>query len=501
MNSDDIKSLHWSEIIAKKVSEKQKPPFVVAAGITPSGPVHPGTLCEFLFAYAISKQLEKYGQVRYIFVSDDFDDLDSVPEPLKKYEKVIFEDMGQPLCIARDPAGCHKSFADHFIAETKTIMNIFGVSLEFLRASDLYSKGYYDEYAKMLCEKKDEVKEIVRVSSNREEMPSDWFPIIPLCERCSNLSKNVILEYHSGEYSYRCSKCGYAGKDKIENHHYKLLFRLDWPTRQKFLNVSVEGGSVDHHSPGGTISTLIAIHKHIYKEEPPFLYKFGLLKYMGKKYSKSKGIGHTVNELLELLPVELIKYILFRPDIDEDKELAITKETLFPLLDEFKYISSVDKTSKNITRADYKKAIAFELCEAKTIWKADISDMVIYYNIYEDWDRVGKLLDDAQGVKYLQPYIDKWLSRGLVPDRYVFKISLAGEPSAAVREFFLSLDESMNAETIHNTVFAVAQKLEIEPKQLFKECYQWILGRETGPRLGKLIYAVGVKRFKENIKV
>lgn len=497
---DDLKSMHWSEIIAKKVIESKKPPYVVAAGITPSGPVHPGTLCEFLFAYAVSKQLKKYGETRYVFISDDFDDLDAVPEPLKQYSKIIEEDMGMPLCLARDPAGCHKSFADHFIAETKDIMKTFGVELEFLRASELYAAGYYDEYAKMLCERKEEVKEIVRVSSNREDMPSDWFPIVPLCEKCKNLAKNTVLEYDNGRYKYKCSKCGHVGEDRIENHHYKLLFRLDWPTRQKFLRVVVEGGSVDHHSPGGTISTLIAIHKKVYREEPPYLYKFGLLKYLGKKYSKSKGIGHTVNELLTLAPPEVIKYMLFKPDVDEDKELAINKDTLFQILDDFKHASTIDKNDKTITRADYKKAVAFELCEVKRMWKAEISDIIIYYNIYGDWQKVGELLGDQDGVDYLKGYIETWLKRGLVHDRYLFEIKIERKPTGVVKKFIESLRDDMNAEEIHNAVFATAKQLGIEPKELFKECYEWLLQKESGPKLGKLIYAVGVRKLKKEIE-
>jgi len=499
METDDIKSLHWSEIIAKKVAEKQKPPFVVAAGITPSGPVHPGTLCEFLFAYAVSKQLKKYGKTSYVFVSDDFDDLDAVPEPLKEHGKTINEDMGMPLSLARDPVGCHKSFADHFIAETKAIMQVFGVELEFLRASELYRAGRYDEYAKMLCERKEEVKEIVRASSNREKMPDDWFPIVPLCQKCRNIAKNTIIEYDKGKYRYKCSKCGHIGEDEIKNHNYKLLFRLDWPTRQKFLKVNVEGGSVDHHSPGGTISTLVAVHRQIYQEEPPYMYKFGLLKYLGKKYSKSKGIGHTVNELLTLAPPEVIKYILFKPDIDEDKEVAINKDTLFRILDDFQHASTIDKNNPAITRADYKKAISFELCEARRVWKTEISDMIIYYNIYRDWKKVGELVGERESVNYLRPYIEKWFEKNLVPDRYMFEIKLTGKPGEAVKAFVNAIDEKMDAKQIHDSVFAVAGELKIEPQQLFKECYQWLIEKDVGPRLGRLIYAIGVKKLKDKI--
>ena len=135
----------------------------------------------------------------------------------------------------------------------------------------------------MMCENKDQVKEIVGKSSNRDKMPDEWFPIMPICTKCNNVYRNIVLSYNEGTYKYKCSKCNNESEDKIENHNYKLLFRLDWPTRQKFLNVIVEGGSVDHHSPGGTIATLKKIHSEFYKEEPPYMYKFGLLKYKGKK--------------------------------------------------------------------------------------------------------------------------------------------------------------------------------------------------------------------------
>ncbi|MFH1222425.1 MAG: lysine--tRNA ligase [Candidatus Micrarchaeota archaeon] len=506
-DADEVKNMHWSEILAKKIAAERKPPFVVAAGITPSGPVHPGTLCEFLFAQAVAKELGPHGKVHYVFISDDMDALDSVPEPLKEYAATINEDMGMPLCLARDPKGCHASFAEHFIAETQNIMKIFGVKVEFLRASELYAAGKYDEYAKLLCERKDEVKEVVRASSNRDVMPADWFPIMPLCEKCKNVEKvdaasgkkrgNTVLEYKDGAYKYRCSKCGYEGNDTIAAHHYKLLFRLDWATRQKFLNVVVEGGSVDHHSPGGTLSTVIAIRRKIYNEEPPFLYKFGLLKYKGKKYSKSKGIGHTVNELLTLAPVAVIKYVLLRPDVQEDKELVIDKDTLFVLLDDFKKASQLAKSSESMSRPDRKKAIAFELCDAGAVWTADPSDLVLYYNIYGDWKKAGELAGDAAGVKMLEPYLKVWLEKQLVPDKYMFKLAYnKAAVTPLVEKYLAALKPGMSAEDIHNLAFTVAQESGAQGKDVFKQMYNWLIAADMGPRLGKLIFAIGVEKVK-----
>lgn len=494
---EDIKSLHWTEIVAQKISKEKKPPFVVLAGITPSGPVHPGTLCEFMYAYAVSKKLEKYGKTEFRFVSDDLDALDSVPEPLKPYEAEILPNMGMALAYAPDPKKCHNNFADHFVSETQKIMKAFGVNVEFLRASDLYKQGKYDQFAKMMCENKDQVKEIVKVSSNRDKMPDEWFPIMPLCIKCKNVDKNVVLSYNKdGSYNYRCNKCNNESEDKIENHNYKLLFRLDWPTRQKFLNVVVEGGSVDHHSPGGTIATLKKIHIDFYKEEPPYMYKFGLLKYKGKKYSKSKGIGHTINEMLELLPEEIIKYILLKSDVEQDKELVIDVETLMPILDEFRRIGQTEKADE-LHRADHKKIIAYELCDAKKIWNFDVGDAILYYSIYKNWDKVAELVEDKKGVENLKPYMQAWIERKLIPGKYLFEVKMNNTDNADVIGALSTLQPSMTADQVQNAIFEYSKANKIEMKDLFKGFYLAIINQDSGPKLGKLIHAIGIEKVKK----
>ena len=37
------------------------------------------------------------------------------------------------------------------------------------------------------------------------------------------------------------------------------------------------------------------------------------------------------------------------------------------------------------------------------------------------------------------------------------------------------------------------------PAQMFKECYLALLGKEKGPKLGKLIEAMGVEKVKNDV--
>lgn len=505
---EDIRNMHWSEIIADDVTQKKKAPYVLMSGITTSGPLHPGTLCEFLFADAVAKAIKnKAAKCTFLFVADILDAFDNVPEPFKKYEKELVPHLGKPLAHTPDPEGCHHSFGEHFLAEAANAMKEFGANPKILKANETYAAGKYDAHAIKYSESRNAVKEIVQHSSMRKEMPASWHPIMPICRKCGKVATTRITSYKDGEYEYICDQdvaytkgCGYKGKGAISDHEYKLLFRLDWAARHEIFNVSVEGASVDHHTKGGTLSTVSAIEEEFLKIEPPVFFKFGFLKYKGKKYSKSKGIGHTVAELMELLPVDILKYILYRPDIEEDKELVIDKDTLFKIVDEFVRTASLDPKDENLSRPDRKNATAFSLASDKLRWRADITDILIYYNIYQDWETVGKLVKDEKGVNYLKNYITRWYEKNLIPDRYYFSIKF-GKPTPLVKTFVGKLAPEMTDVDIHNLVFQVAEEENVAPKQLFKELYQALIQKDSGPRLGKLVYAVGVDTIKKELGV
>ena len=503
---EDIKTMHWSEIIAQDVVETKKKPYVLMSGITTSGPLHPGTLCEFLFADAVAKAIKKEaGACEFLFVADILDAFDNIPEPFKEYEKELIPHLGKPLAHTPDPKGCHSSFGEHFLAEAEDAMKRFGAKPKILKANETYASGKYDAHAIKYSENKDAVKEIVQHSSMRKEMPESWHPIMPICKKCGKVATTRILNYENGEYEYVCDQdvkytkgCGYKGKAKISDHEYKLLFRLDWAARHEIFKVSIEGASVDHHTKGGTLSTVSAIEREFLKIEPPIFFKFGFLKYKGKKYSKSKGIGHTVSELMELLPEDVLKYLLYRPDIEEDKELVIDKDSLFKIVEGFVKAASLDVGDENLARPDQKNATAFSLAADELKWKADIKDILVYYNIYQDWDKVGELVGDKKGVNYLKKYIEKWYEKDLIPDRYYFSVKF-GKPTELARKYVEKLDSKMNDVDIHNLVFEVAEKEGVQPKQLFKDMYQAIIQKDSGPRLGKLIYAIGVDKVKKEL--
>jgi lysyl-tRNA synthetase class 1 len=492
---------HWSDILARKIIKEKKPPYVITSGITLSGPVHLGTLCEAYFPTVIAAKIKQLGyDVKNYFISDDLDAFDSIPLVLEKYSKELTPHLGKPLAYVPDPTGTAKSFGDYFLNEMKDIMKQFGISPEIKQMSIEYPSGRFDRYAKLFLREFEKAKEIVAVSSARE-LPPEWSPLMPICEQCGKIATTVVTRFDEETYDYTCTKnvgytkgCGYSGHNKISDHKYKITWRLHWPAWMDSFGTSAEGAGMDHHTKGGSWDTLVMVFKEIFKKEPPIGYKFGFFLLRGAKYSKSKGIGMSTSELLTLMPPEIIKYFVLRPDIDENKDFDPSSYSMLRLYEDYENISELDLT--NADRAGKKKHSAYTIA-GKRKWKARFIDVLLHYQIYHNWDKVTEILNDAEGVAYLSKYITNWIAKGYLPEEYSFTINPTKPPSTAgVKEFVEMLRTDMSDVDIHNAVFETAKRVNIPPAEMFKTLYRALLGKEKGPKMGKLIKAVGVDKAK-----
>jgi len=501
---------HWVEILSDRIVAEKEEPFIITSGITTSGSLHVGTLCEFLFSSAIEKYLREKGyRTQFHFIADIFDAFDAVPLNLMKHERQLTPHLGKPLCDVPDPVGCHSSYGEHFFSEATEVMKVLEVSPKLERANQLYSEGRFDSLAKFFLKNHEEAKRVVSESSLKQELPAEWNALMPVCQNCGRIATTIVTDFDENSYSYKDVRdvkytkgCGYEGENKLSDHKYKLTWRLHWPSWMEVFQTTVEGAGVDHHTRGGSWDTVLAVYKQLFKKEPPIGYKFGFILLKGKKYSKSKGIGLGVTDILELIPPELIKYTLFRPDIQENKDVDPTGYNLMRQFDDYMHASSLNISSKELSRADRKKAIAFSLSTEKMRWKASFADILMYKQLYGKWERVGELLHDSEGVQYLKPYVEKWIAEEFAPEEYSFSFQPTKQSDMRMlKEFASELREGMNALDIHNLVFEFARQKEIKPEELFTQLYRVLLNKEKGPRMGKLIEAIGVSKVKETLEV
>jgi len=494
------KNLHWAERLAEEVIKKKTEPYVITGGMTTSGPAHLGTVCEFLFPDMVRRVLEKKGKkVKFYFVADIMDAFDSVPFSLQDKKKMLAPHLGKPLCYVPSPDGKAESYGDYFLEQAVYLMKLFGVNADVVRVNELYEKGAFDRYARMFFEKIELVKKVVEKTSGRQ-LPKDWSPIMPICEKCGKIATTRVLSYSSanGEYEYSCDKdveytkgCGYKGVAKISDHRYKLQWRLHWPSWQDYFKTSIEGGGVDHFTKGGSWDTAKEVHKQIFGNEPPIGYKYGFILFEGKKYSKSKGIGMGMMEIVKLVPPEVIAYTLVKFDLEENIDFVPSKENVLRMIEDYEHASELEKPTE---KADVKKKKAYGLV-GKRGWEAKFRDVLLYYQIYRDWKKVEKFLGD---VEYVKPYIEEWIAKNFVPETYDFAYR-PGKAGGKVREFFEGLGEGMKDVEIHNAIYEFARGNNIEPSEFFKQIYLTLIGKERGPKAGRLIEVLGAERVKKDV--
>ena len=74
--------MHWSEKIAQEIVKRNpdKPEYVCAAGISPSGSIHIGNFRDVATSYFVVRALRKMGKkARLLFSWDEFDRLRKIP--------------------------------------------------------------------------------------------------------------------------------------------------------------------------------------------------------------------------------------------------------------------------------------------------------------------------------------------------------------------------------------------------------------------------------------
>jgi lysyl-tRNA synthetase class 1 len=497
---------HWAYKLAEKIIERQKKEnsnIVITSGITTSGPAHLGTIIEGLMPQTITNVLRDLGKnVDFYFIADIMDAFDSIPKDLENYKDMLEEHLGKPLAFVPDPYKDHESYGEHFLNETIEVFNAFNIKPVIKKAHELYKQNAFYEQTLLFIRNIDKVKEIIERISGRK-LPKDWHAIMPICEKCGKIATTTVISAdEEGNYEYICNKdigytkgCMYKGRGNIKEGNYKLQWRLHWPSWHLYFKTTAEGGGLDHFTKGGSWDTAKAIHEEIFNREPPIGYRWGFILEHGRKMSKSKGVILNAKELIKLIHPSVIAYHLLKYDLEENINFNPEKEELLNIIDDYESASLLlDK--KDRTRAEEKKAAAFYLTKSKKQWEGNFRDYLLYYSIYRNWEKVKMHLN--KDPKSVIPYIEYWFEKGYIPEDYNFSYS-PKKAQGQVKEFIKSLNENMTALEIHNAVYEFCKLKHLEPKTFFAELYKTIINKDKGPRLGKLISALGVNKIKNDL--
>lgn len=513
--------MFWSDQLAFAVRKKfeDRDEYVCASGISPSGFVHIGNFREIITTDFVVKSLNNYGEdTRFIYSWDDYDRFRKVPENVPdEFEKYI----GLPLSEVPDPEECHESYAEHFEAMLEEELEGMHMDVEFIRQSEMFQDGEYADLIKKAMNSRKEIKEILD-QYRREPLKQDWYPLRVYCRECGK-DFTKIVDY-DGEYSveYFCEECQEKHEINFKEHDsVKPPWRVDWPMRWFYEDVSFEPGGKDHSAAGSSRDTGKDIIEEVYDSEAPVYQMYDFVKPKGsdKKISSSSGKDTLrLTDLKEIYSPEMIRFLFSQTKPKKTLSLAFDEE-IIQIYDRFDRIEShyfnpdelenekkqrhqervyelamVETPEEHPVRVPFKHAAFIAQTVPEDEWKTrGIESLRRTGHIEELSEKdTERVLDRLRRAK-------NW-ARNYAPEDYVYEINWDGEKEEFSDEEIEALEilkeklefgEFEDSDELDGELYNVRDESELDTGEFFETCYRALLNRESGPRLSTLIMSVG----------
>lgn len=509
--------MFWVDKIARELAKSKKPQLVDDAK-TPSGRVHVGALRGVIIHDLVFKALrEAKANARYTFVIDDLDPMDNLPVylPKEKYTKY----MGVPLKNIPAPKGSG-SYATYYANEFIKVFNKLGANPEILWSSKLYREGKLDKQIKLALDNAEKIQEIYEKVSGSER-PRDYIPFQPICEKCGRVSTTSATGWDGKYVSYECQEnrvawavgCNYKGKVAPFGGAGKMPFRVEWPAKWVALGVTVEGEGKDHASKGGTRDTANAICREIFGYDPPFDIPYEHFLLSGKKMSSSKGVGVSAAEVAEILPPEILRFLMVRPrpmqHIDFNPEESHTTPKLF---DDFDF-------AHGLKEADLKRI--FEL--SQVVGGAQNKYFVPRFRDLVNWVQMPNVdiaiqaeevkgskltFEDKRALEERVKYVKIYLGR-FAPEESKFSVkeklpqeaeSLTKNQKKLLLKVSNLIEEAGDPEELQNDIYQAGKELGLKSSDTFEAIYLALIGKKSGPKAAWLILSLEKKFVRERFK-
>ncbi len=500
------KARHWADLLADDIISKRGRCHVVNTGITPSGEIHIGNMREVVTADAIHRVLtERDQQSRLLFIADTYDPLRHVYPFLdpQRYR----DEVGKPLSEIPCPCGQHSSYAEHFLAPFLWSLEQLGIHPTVHRADQLYKAGTYTETMVVALQQRDRIRQILKEETGRET-PDDWSPFNPLCQACRRINRAKVVGFSAVAHTvdYECA-CGQRGTVQMAGGG-KLTWRVDWPARWRIFGVTVEPFGKDHSSKGGSYDTGVRIAREVYGIEPPYPVPYEWLSLAGRgDMSSSKGNVLPIHAMLEVVPPEVLRYLILR--VPPQRSIRLDPGLpLLQLIDEYDDVEAKNRDTRalELSAISGVKAVGVPYRHMVTVVQAAQGDAANWMEILR---RNGYPLDNAQGLHQRAAHAQRWLET-FAPAELRFHVQqelpsaareLTGEQRHALQLLAERLRPGLTGEQVHQLIYCLKDELGVSPDLLFKAIYLALLGKTHGPRAGWFLSSLDTpfvqRRFAE----
>ncbi|ABS62055.1 lysyl-tRNA synthetase [Parvibaculum lavamentivorans DS-1] len=473
-------------------------------GYGPSGLPHIGTFGEVARTTMVRHAFEILMpgvKTRLLCFSDDMDGLRKVPTNVPNQE-MLANYINMPLTRVPDPFEKFPSFGEHNNARLRSFLDSYGFEYEFASSTDYYKSGRFDETLLKVLAKFDEIMEIM-LPSLREERQQSYSPILPVSPRTGHvlLVPLVARDAAKGTVSYVEPGTNETVEVPVTGGNCKLQWKADWAMRWAALGV-------DYEMAGKDLIDSVKLASRICRvlgAPPPEGFNYELfLDEEGKKISKSKGNGLSIEDWLRYASPESLQYFMFQSP-------RAGKRLYFDVIprnvDE--YLGALSAFPKQDVRERLNNA-AFHIHHGNP----PAEDLPISFSLLlnlasashsEDrdvlWGFIRNYAPDATPENH--PRLDDLVGYAInYFHDFVRPAKKYRAPAdlerAALEELAARLeaaDADASAEELQNIVYDIGKNHPFEKlRDWFKALYEVLLGEEQGPRFGTFVKLYGVKQ-------
>ncbi|MCK5385089.1 MAG: lysine--tRNA ligase [Alphaproteobacteria bacterium] len=489
-----------------QVNTPEKGYVLFETGYGPSGLPHIGTfgeVCRTTMVMHAFQRLQPGIPTKLICFSDDMDGFRKVPGNVPKQD-MLANYLGMPLTGVPNPFDSkHPSYAHHNNATLCAFLDRFGFEYEFLSSTECYQSGRFDESLKLMLTHHEEIKAAV-LPILGEERAATYSPFLPISPANGKVLQTPILEVNPDDFTITYEdEDGSRITQEITGGKVKAQWRADWALRWHALDV-------DYEMSGKDLKTSADISKRILKilgkPNPAGFHYEMFLDEEGKKISKSKGNGLSMEEWLTYAPHESLAYYMFQRPTTAKK---LYFDVIPKAVDE--YITFVDKLSeqepaKQLDNPAWhihnghmpegrQSPISFSLL-LNLVNAANTQDREVI------WKFIGQYAPESTPEN--TPFLDRLVDHAL---QYFKDFVLPGKSYrkpdereakalTSLADALENMDSGLEAEEYMSAVFTAGKENGYEKENLrewFQALYQILLGQDQGPRFGSFIALYGSK--------
>ncbi|MXR40034.1 lysine--tRNA ligase [Halobaculum sp. WSA2] len=519
----DAHHAFWADEVADAVEARDPDePIVIKGGVSPSGIAHIGNFNEIIRGYFVAAVLRERGhEVRQVFTSDDKDALRKLPRTLADTDGDIVElgdvnagalgqNLGKPYTDIPDPfEDGHDSYAAHFAALLSADAEALGIPVEMVSNTELYADGTFDEVVERVLRNADAARDTL--GEYQDKVDEDYVPFMPQCSECGMLTQDVIeVDVDAREVHYRCSGieagdrfmegCGHEGVASFREG--KLPWRFEWPAQWEVLGVDFEPFGKDHAE--GSWPSGVDIAREVLGNDPPVPMVYEWFTLNGESLSSSEGHVVTVQEVLDLIEPEVLRYFFARnpkkaKDFDIERLDQLVNEfdrferayfgeegpdERFAAFAERAYPFVVDEVREGRVRLPYTFAAVLGMVDDREFRIQLARDEGHFTEDTPEW-AIEDALERVERAR-------RWAER--CDNEYNYRLQselpdhdFDADVEAALEDLADFVADGHDGEAIQGEIYETARRHDVEVGDFFAAGYRLFFDETQGPRLGEFL--------------